>query len=88
MTITTKLSIVSVIALIASPALAQQADWSQRGDYYAPGPTVVQKPTTRQTKRFEEGDYYAPGPTVVQKPTTAQTKRFEEGDYYGPKKGD
>jgi hypothetical protein len=58
---TTKFSLVSVLALmLAAPAAAQQADWSQKGDYYAPSATVVQQPTTAQTKRFEEGDYYAP----------------------------
>lgn len=60
MTTITKLSLVSVLALvIATPALAQEADWSQKGDYYAPGATVVQQPTTAQTKQAEEGDFYA-----------------------------
>ena len=89
MTITTKFSIVSVVALsIAAPAAAQQPDWSQKGDNYAPERTVVQQPTAAQTKQAEEGDHYAPAPTIVQQPTAPQTKRFEEGDYYAPKKGD
>jgi hypothetical protein len=58
MTITSKLSMVSVLALlIAAPAAAAQL--SAEGDYYAPTNTVVQQPTAAQTKQAEEGDFYA-----------------------------
>ena len=85
MTITTKLSLVSVLALlIASPAAAQTPDWSQKGDYYAPSTTIAQQPTPAQTKQAEEGDYYTPVPTIVQQPTAGELKHAEQGDYYAP----
>jgi hypothetical protein len=85
MSIITKLSLASVLALsIAAPAAAQSA---MDGDYYAPGKTIVQQPTAAQTKRFEQGDYYAPVPTIVQQPTTRQLNRAEQGDFYAPTKG-
>jgi len=57
MTITSKLSMVSLLALlIAAPAAAGQL--STEGDYYAPTNTVVQQPTAAQTKQAEEGDFY------------------------------
>jgi hypothetical protein len=60
MTFTTKLSMLSVFALlIAAPAAAAQLPATE-GDYYAPTNTVVQQPTAAQTKQAQEGDYYAP----------------------------
>lgn len=61
MTITAKFSMLSVLALLtAAPAMAEQPDWSQKGDYYAPSTTVVQQPTAAELKQEKEGDYYAP----------------------------
>jgi opacity protein-like surface antigen len=86
MTITTKLSVVAVLALlIAAPA--QAADWSQKGDFYAPVATVVQQPTAAQMKQAEEGDFYAPTATIVQRPTATELKQAEEGDFYAPVNG-
>lgn len=69
MTITTKLSLVSVLALlIASPAVAAQRSATE-GDYYSPSATIAQQPTAAQTKEAEQGDFYAPVPTIVQQPT-------------------
>jgi hypothetical protein len=60
MTIITKLSMVSVLALlIAAPAAAAQLPVTD-GDYYAPTNTIVQQPTTPELKQEQEGDYYAP----------------------------
>jgi hypothetical protein len=88
MTITTKLSLVSLLALsIATPALAQQADWSQKGDFYAPAATAVQQPTAAQMKQAEEGDFYAPTATIAQRPTAAGLKQAEQGDFYAPVNG-
>jgi hypothetical protein len=85
MSITTKLTVASVLALLmAGPAAAQQADWSQAGDYYAPSKTIVQQPTAAQTKKVEQGDYYAAGQTIVQQPTARELKHAEQGDYYAP----
>jgi len=85
MTFTTKLSLVSVLALvIAGPAVAQQPNWSQAGDYYAPSKTTVQQPTAAQTRQAEQGDYYAPVPTIVQQPTARELQHAEQGDFYAP----
>jgi hypothetical protein len=60
MTITTKLSMVSVLALlIAAPAAAAQLPATE-GDYYAPTNTIVQQPTAQELKEAQKGDYYAP----------------------------
>jgi len=60
MTITTKLSMFSVLAmLIAAPAMAAQFP-TTGGDYYAPIKTVVQQPTAQELKEAQEGDFYAP----------------------------
>lgn len=76
-TVTMKLALAAVLAgSISAPALAQQADGSQPGDYHAPKKTVVHRPTARQTERFEQGDYYGPGKTVVQRPTARQTQKL------------
>ncbi|MGA2892323.1 MAG: hypothetical protein ABSE22_05595 [Xanthobacteraceae bacterium] len=89
MTIITKCSLISVLALLtAAPVAAQQADWSQKGDYYAPSPTVVQQPTAAELNRAKEGDYYAPTKTIVQQPTAAELRQDKEGDYYAPQKGE
>jgi hypothetical protein len=59
MTITTKLSVLSVLALlIAAPAVAAQPPATE-GDYYAPTNTIVQQPTARELKQARQGDFYA-----------------------------
>jgi len=88
MTITTKLSLACLLTLfIVAPATAQQPDWSQRGDYYAPGRTIAQQPTQQELKQEQTGDYYAPGKTMVQQPTPGETRQERQGDYYTPEKG-
>jgi hypothetical protein len=60
MTITRKLSMVSVLALLmTAPAAAAQLSATE-GDYYAPTNTIVQQPTAQELKQAQEGDYYAP----------------------------
>jgi len=59
MTIPTKLSILSVLALlIAAPAVAAQPPVTE-GDYYAPTNTIVQQPTAQELKQAREGNFYA-----------------------------
>jgi hypothetical protein len=82
---TKKMILIAALALSAStPALAQQPEWSQPGDYYSPSYTYQQQPTPRQQYFFQQGDYYAPGPTVQQQPTPRQQYLFRHGDYYAP----
>jgi hypothetical protein len=60
MTLISKLSMVSVLALlIAAPAAAAQLSVTE-GDYYAPTNTVVQQPSAQELKQVQQGDYYAP----------------------------
>jgi hypothetical protein len=60
MSITTKMSMLSLLALlIAAPAAAAQLPATE-GDYYAPINTVVQQPTEQLKAQAQEGDYYAP----------------------------
>jgi hypothetical protein len=60
MTVTTKLSMISVVAmLIAAPAAAAQLP-ATGGDYYAPTQTIVQQPTAQELKQAQGGDFYAP----------------------------
>ena len=88
MSITTKFSLVSLLARsIATAALAQAADWSQKGDFYAPGAMVVQQPTAAQMKQAEEGDFYAPTATIAQQPTAQELNQAREGDFYAPTNG-
>ena len=59
MSITTKLSMFSVLALlIATPAVAAQLPATE-GDYYAPTNTIVQQATAQDLKQAQEGDFYA-----------------------------
>ncbi|HEX3502122.1 MAG TPA: hypothetical protein VHU22_01880 [Xanthobacteraceae bacterium] len=59
--IATKFALGAVLALsMSATAFAQQANWSQQGDYYAPSKTVVQQPTAQELRQAEQGDYYAP----------------------------
>jgi hypothetical protein len=59
--VTTKLALGAVLALsMTAPVLAQQPNWSQQGDYYAPSKTIVQQPTAQELRQAEQGDYYAP----------------------------
>ena len=61
MNIAAKLTLATVAVVSASTtAFAQQADWSQQGDYYASGKTTVQPPTRSELNQIDEGDYYAP----------------------------
>jgi hypothetical protein len=88
MTITTKLFLVFVPALlIAAPAAAQKPDWSQRGDYYAPDKTIVQQPTPGELRQEREGDYYSPQKTMERQPTPGALNQGRDGDYYAPTKG-
>lgn len=59
MTVTTKLSMVAVLAmLIAAPAAAAQLPASG-GDYYAPISTSAQQPTPQALNQAQQGDFYA-----------------------------
>jgi hypothetical protein len=85
----TKLAVAAVLALsFSAPALAQQADWSQQGDFYAPTGTIVQQPTAQELKQAREGDFYAPSKTVVQKATPQELNQAREGDFYSPMAGE
>ena len=68
----------------AAPASAQEPDWNQRGDYYAPSGTTVQQPSAPQLRHDKEGDYYPPGRTIVQRPTSQELNQVRHGDYYPP----
>jgi hypothetical protein len=84
-----KLALAAVFALsMAAPALAQQADWSQQGDYYAPSKTIVQQATPRELNEARQGDFYAPSNMVVQEATPQQLRKFREGDFYAPTAGE
>jgi hypothetical protein len=81
----TKLALAATLAVaVSAPALAQQADWSQPGDYYAPGSTIVQQPTAAQLSQLQQGDYYAPSKTAVQHPSVQELNEFRQGDFYAP----
>jgi hypothetical protein len=86
MTTTTKLSMISVLALlIAAPAAAQQP--VTEGDYYAPTQTIVQQTTTQELKQAQEGDYYARthGDQVSAQRAAAMEKCTQEANAaYGP----
>jgi hypothetical protein len=76
MSITAKLSMLSVLALLtAAPAVAAQVPATE-GDYYAPTNTIVQQATAQDLKQAQEGDFYAP---TNGKPVSAQrTAAIEE----------
>ena len=86
MTITSKLSMVSVLALlIAAPAAAAQLP-TTGGDFYAPTNTVVQQPTAAQTKQAEVGDYYGPttsGEVSVQRSAAIEKCTQQANAEYG-----
>jgi hypothetical protein len=86
MTITSKLSMVSVLALlIAAPAAAAQP--STEGDFYAPTNTIVQQPTAAQTQQAKEGDYYTAtsGDQVSAQRAAATEKCTQQANAeYGP----
>ena len=89
MKLATTLSLIAVLAAcISVPALAQTPNAVQEGDYYSPGTTVVQQPTSQELNQAKEGDYYAPSKTTVQQPTSQQLNKLREGDYYAPTQGD
>lgn len=80
-----KFALAAALAVaVSAPALAQQANWSQPGDYYTPGSTIVQHPTAAQLSQFQQGDFYAPGKTAVQQPSARELNEFRQGDYYAP----
>jgi len=88
MTITTKLSMISVLALlIAAPAAAAQLPATE-GDYYAPTNTIVQQPTAQELKQAQEGDFYAAstkGFTVCAQRSAAIEKCTQQANAeYGP----
>jgi hypothetical protein len=90
MTVTTKLSMVSVFAmLIAAPAMAAQLP-ATGGDYYAPIKTVVQQPTAQELKDAQEGDFYSPmkGYQISASRAAAIEKCTQRADAaYGPSGG-
>ena len=85
----TKLAVVAAVALsFSAPAFAQQADWSQQGDFYAPTGTTVQQPTAQELNQARQGDFYAPRKTVVQKATPQELNQARQGDFYSPMAGE
>jgi hypothetical protein len=76
-------ALVLLLLTLSAPAMAQQPNWSQPGDYYAPENTAV-PPSPREQSEIKEGDYYAPSKTIVQQPTAGRLKQDREGDYYAP----
>jgi hypothetical protein len=90
MTITSKLSMVSVLALlIAAPAAAAQLP-APDGDYYAPTNTVVQQPTAAETKQAEKGDFYGPisgGQVSAERATAIEKCTQLANAEYGPSGG-
>ena len=79
MSIVTKLSTVSVLALsIAAPVQAQSP---KQGDYYAPTHTP---PRPAQEQKIQQGDYYKPSMTPTQQATPGQEQQIKQGDYYKP----
>lgn len=83
-TIITELALAATLAAVSAPALAQQPNWSQPGDYYAPGSAIVQQPTAAQLSQFQQGDFYTSGKTAVRQPSAQELNEFREGDYYAP----
>jgi hypothetical protein len=87
MTITTKLSMLSVLALlIAAPAVAAQLPVTE-GDYYAPTNTIVQQPTAQELKQAEQGDFYAPthgGHVSAQRSAAIEQCTQHANTEYGP----
>ena len=87
MTITTKLSMLSVLALlIAAPAVAAQLP-TTGGDYYAPTNTIVQQPTAQELKQAEQGDFYAPthgGHVSAQRSAAIENCTQQANAEYGP----
>ena len=79
---------VAALAFLAlpAPAVAQQPNWSQPGDYYAPDSTAVQPLTPHEQDLVKDGDYYASSKIIVQQPPPEQLKQDREGDYYAPLK--
>ena len=86
MTITSKLFMVSVLALIvATPAVAAQLPATE-GDYYAPTNTVVQQATSQELSQAHEGDYYAPtngGQVNAKRAAAIQTCTQQANAQYG-----
>jgi hypothetical protein len=77
---TTTLTLAAMVALSASaPVFA--ADWSQKGDYYAPSKTIVQR-ATPELRQFQGGDFYTTEKTVMQRPTAQGLNQFRQGDFY------
>jgi hypothetical protein len=80
-----KLSAASILALsIAAPVQAQQPNWQQRGDYYAPGQTAPQQVGPSQEQQMRQGDYYPSGQTTPQQLNPGQEQKIQQGDYYRP----
>jgi hypothetical protein len=84
-TMTTKLALAAALSLsMSGTVFAQQPDWSQPGDFYAPGKTIVQQASPQELRQFQEGDFYAPGKTAVQHPSASDLNQFHDGDFYAP----
>jgi hypothetical protein len=65
MNITEKLLLASILALsMVGPV---QAQGPTGGDYYAPGPTTVVRPTEGQLKLNEQGDFYVGDKMILNK---------------------
>jgi len=83
--LTTKLILTAVFAVsMSAPVFAQQPNWSQQGDYYAPSKTIVQHATPQELNEFRGGDYYTPNNTVVEPATPRALNTFRDGDFYEP----
>jgi hypothetical protein len=85
MPIISKLLLASALALpLVTPAMAQDANWSQHGDYYAPTNQPAPAASARESKEFREGDFYAPTTSPAPRVSPQESKEFHEGDYYAP----
>lgn len=83
----TKLSMLSVVALlIAAPAVAAQLP-ATAGDYYAPTSTIVQQPTAQELQQLQEGDFYAPtsgGQISAQRSAAIEKCSLQANAKFGP----
>lgn len=85
MTIISKLLLASALALpLVTPAAAQEAKWSQPGDYYAPTTAPAPAASARESKEFREGDFYSPTSAPAPAVSAQEKKELHEGDYYAP----
>jgi hypothetical protein len=76
MHIAAKISLVSLVALFATPVQAQSPT---QGDYYAPGPTTPIHATAAELKRNAQGDYYVGDKTILNARRMAAIKKCTDG---------